>query len=55
MCVCVCYATTSSLPIHLLAIVNSAAVYTEVRVSFQVMVFSDVCPVVGLLDHMVVL
>ena len=48
MCVCVCYATTSSLPIHLLAIVNSAAVYTEVRVSFQFMVFSRCMPSGGI-------
>ena len=42
---------------HVLAIINSAAVNTEVHVSFQIMVFSE-CMVfsgVGLLDHMAAL
>ena len=42
---------------HVLAIVNSAAVNTGVRVSFQISVylFLDIYPGVQLLDHMVVL
>ena len=38
-----------------LAIVNSAAVNIEVYVSFSITVFQGICPVVGLLGHMVVL
>ena len=38
-----------------LAIVNSAAVNIGVHVSFSIMVFWGICPVVGLLGHMVVL
>ena len=50
VCVCVCslYVTASSLPIHLSATVNSAAVYTEVHVSFQIMVFSGCMPSSGI-------
>ena len=46
VCVCVCslYVTASSLPIHLSATVNSAAVYTEVHVSFQIIVCSKYMP-----------
>ena len=42
---------------HILAIVNSASVNTGVHVSFQIMFsfFLSICPVVGLLGHMVVL
>ena len=40
---------------HVLAIVNSAAVNIGVHVSFQIRVFSDICPGMGLLDHMVTL
>ena len=38
---------------HVLAIVNSAAVNTGVHVCFQIIIFSDMCPGVRLLDHMV--
>ena len=38
---------------HVLAIENSAAVNIGVHVSFQVMVFSEKCPGVRLLDQMV--
>ena len=38
-----------------LAIVNGAAMNTEVQVSFQIMVFSRYIPGVGLLGHIVVL
>ena len=38
-----------------LGIVNSATVNIGVHIYFQVMVFSDICPEVGLLHHMVVL
>ena len=38
-----------------MAIVNSAAMNTGVHVSFQITVFSSICPGVGLLDHIVVL
>ena len=48
--------------LHVLAIVNSAAMDTEVHVSFQMMVFFffffsflDICLGAGLLDHMVAL
>ena len=34
---------------------NSAAVNLGVHVSFQIMVFSSICPGLGLLGHMVVL
>ena len=37
---------------HILAIVNSAAMNTGIHVSFSIM---GICPVVGLLGHMVVL
>ena len=41
------------------AIVNSAAVNTDMQLSFQiifwVLFFSDICPGMGLLDHMVTL
>ena len=40
---------------HVLAIVNSAAMNIGVHVSFQILVFLDICPEVGLLDHIVVL
>ena len=40
---------------HVLAIVNSSAVNIGVHVSFQVVVFSRICPRVGFLYHMVVL
>ena len=41
---------------HVLAIVNSAAVNIGVHVSFWIMVFLlNICPGVGLLDHMVIL
>ena len=40
---------------RVMAVINGAALNTEVHVSFQIMVFSNVCPEVGLLDHMVVL
>ena len=42
---------------HILVIINSDAMNTGVRVSFQVSVFifSDMCPRVGLLSRMVVL
>ena len=47
--------------LHVLAIVNSAAMDTEVHVSFQMMVFFfffsflDICLGAGVLDHMVAL
>ena len=37
---------------HILPIVNSAAVHTGIRVSFQFWVPQGICPVVGLLGHM---
>ena len=37
---------------HVLAIVNSASVNTRVHVSFESRVFPDICPELGLLDHM---
>ena len=41
---------------HVSAIVNSAVVYTGVHASFQKLELSlDMCPGVGLVDHMVVL
>ena len=40
---------------HVLAIVNRVAVNTGMHVSFQIMFFSDICPGMGLLDHMIVL
>ena len=40
---------------HVLAIVNSAAVNTGICVSFQLWFPQGICPVVGLLGHMVVL
>ena len=36
-----------------LAIVNIAAMNTGVDVSFRIVIFSGICPVVGLLGHMV--
>ena len=71
MCVCGCvyvythhiFIIRSSLERHLagcfraLAIVNSAAVSTGVHVSFELefSCFLDICPGMGLLDHMVTL
>ena len=40
---------------HVLPVVNSAAVNTDVHVSFQIILFPDICPGVGLQDHLVVL
>ena len=42
---------------HVLAIVNSAAMYIGVHISFQIKLefYSDICPGVGLQDHMVTL
>ena len=40
---------------HVLAIVNSAVLSTGMHVSFWTMFSLDVCPRVGLLDHMVAL
>ena len=40
---------------HVLAVVNSAAVNTGVHVSFSITFFQDICPVVGLLGHIVLL
>ena len=37
--------------LHVLSIINSAAINTEVPVSFSNMVFSGLCSVVGLLGH----
>ena len=50
VCVCVCVICDHIFFIHssVLAIVNSAAVYTEVRVSFQIMVFSGCMPSGGI-------
>ena len=64
MCVCVCmyvyttYFIYSSVDGHVgffyvLAIVNSAAVNIGVHVSLEFSSFPDICPGVGLLDHMV--
>ena len=39
---------------HVLAIVNSAAMYIGVNVSFSFMFSQGMCPVVRLLGHMVV-
>ena len=38
---------------HDLAIVNSAAMNIEVHVSFQIRLFTRICPGVGVLDHTV--
>ena len=38
---------------HVLAIVYSAAVNTGIRVCFRLWFSQDICPVVGLLDHIV--
>ena len=40
---------------HSVAIVNNTSMNIGVHVFFCIMTFSDVCPGVGLLDHMVVL
>ena len=40
---------------HVLAIVNSAALYIGVHVSFAIIVFSGICPEMGLLGHVTVL
>ena len=42
---------------HVLAVVNSATMIIRVHISFQIVFFFflDICPVVGLLDHMVAL
>ena len=40
---------------HVLGIVNSAAMNIRVHVSLQIIVFLDICPGVGLQDHMVAL
>ena len=39
---------------HVLAIVNSSAVYIGVHVSFDLWLSQGICTVVGLLAHMVV-
>ena len=40
---------------HVLAIVNGATLNIGVHVSFSIIVFSGICPVVGLLGHVAVL
>ena len=40
---------------HVLAVVNSAAMNAGIHSSFQIMVFSSICPGVGLLSRMVAL
>ena len=40
---------------HVLTIVNSASVNIEVHVSFWIIVCPDICPGVGLLNHMIIL
>ena len=40
--------------LHVAAIVNSAAVNTEVHASFSILISSGCMPIVGLLGHMVV-
>ena len=40
---------------HVLAIVNTAAMNIAVHVSFELWFSPDICPAVGLLDHMVAL
>ena len=40
---------------HVLAIVNSAAMNIGVHVSYRIVVFQGICPVVVLLSHMVIL
>ena len=40
---------------HVLAIVNSTVMNTEVHVSFRIMVFCEYIPGVGLLDHLAAL
>ena len=41
---------------HVLAVVISATMIIRVHISFQIVFFFlDICPVVGLLDHMVAL
>ena len=39
--------------LHVLAVVNSAAVNIEVNISFQIMVSPGLCPGLGLLGHIV--
>ena len=39
----------------IMAIINNAAIKTGVHVSFWIMVFSGICPLVGLLGHVIVL
>ena len=41
--------------LHILAIVNSAAMNIGVHVSFWIIIFSGICPVVGLPGHIVTL
>ena len=41
--------------LHVLAVVNHAAVNTGAPVSFRIVVSQGMCPVMGLLGHMVVL
>ena len=40
---------------HILAIVNSSAMTTGMNMSFKIIFFSDICPGVGLLSHMIAL
>ena len=40
---------------HVLALINSAAVNVGIHVYFQIIIFFDIYPGLGLMDHMVVL
>ena len=55
--VCVCVCVLHIVCFHVVAVINSAAVNTEVLASFwiSVFLFLDICPGMGLLDHMVTL
>ena len=54
MCICILFQILSAIGCFcVLANINGAAMNIRVHISFQIRFSPDICPGVGLLDHMV--